>query len=67
VYCTEERWVIDPQQAVDLVDENTIGMCVIIGTTYTGEYEDVKAINDLLVEKDIDCPLHGQYTDLQIN
>lgn len=35
-------------------------MCVIIGTTYTGEYEDVKAINDLLVEKNIDCPLHGK-------
>lgn len=30
----------------------------IIGTTYTGEYEDVKAINDLLVERNIDCPIH---------
>lgn len=44
---------------MDLVDENTIGICVIVGTTYTGEYEDVKAINDLLVEKKIDCPIHG--------
>jgi glutamate decarboxylase len=58
VYCTEERWVIDPKQAVDLVDENTIGICAIIGTTYTGEYEDVKAINDLLVERNIDVPIH---------
>ncbi|KAL8871394.1 MAG: hypothetical protein Q9174_002761 [Haloplaca sp. 1 TL-2023] len=57
-YCTEDRYVIDPEEAVDLVDENTIGICAIIGTTYTGEYEDVKAINDLLVEKDIDCPIH---------
>ncbi|KAJ5391161.1 Glutamate decarboxylase 4 [Penicillium cosmopolitanum] len=58
VYCTETRFVIDPKQAVDLVDENTIGICAIIGTTYTGEYEDVKAINDLLVERGIDCPIH---------
>ncbi|KAJ8121697.1 hypothetical protein ONZ43_g1919 [Nemania bipapillata] len=58
VYCTPERFVIDPVQTVDLVDENTIGICVILGTTYTGEYEDVKAVNDLLVERDIDCPIH---------
>ncbi|CAD6590856.1 MAG: hypothetical protein ASARMPREDX12_004760 [Alectoria sarmentosa] len=58
VFCTEDRYVIDPKEAVNLVDENTIGICAIIGTTYTGEYEDVKAINDLLVEKKIDCPIH---------
>ncbi|KAI5367603.1 putative pyridoxal phosphate-dependent decarboxylase, pyridoxal phosphate-dependent transferase [Septoria linicola] len=58
VNCTEARYVIDPEEAVDLVDENTIGICAIIGTTYTGEYEDVKAINDLLVERGIDCPIH---------
>ncbi|KAL8926031.1 MAG: hypothetical protein Q9208_003172 [Pyrenodesmia sp. 3 TL-2023] len=57
-YCTEDRYVIDPDEAVELVDENTIGICAIIGTTYTGEYEDVKAINDLLVKKSIDCPIH---------
>ena len=58
VYCTEDRYVIDPEEAVNLVDENTIGICAIVGTTYTGEYEDVKAINDLLVKKNIDCPIH---------
>ncbi|BCR82723.1 glutamate decarboxylase [Aspergillus chevalieri] len=58
VYCTEERYVIDPQQAVDLVDENTIGICAIMGTTYTGEYEDVKGINDLLIERGLDTPIH---------
>ncbi|KAL8943228.1 MAG: hypothetical protein Q9216_001216 [Gyalolechia sp. 2 TL-2023] len=57
-YCTEERYVIDPTEAVSLVDENTIGICAIMGTTYTGEYEDVKAINDLLVENNIDCGIH---------
>lgn len=59
VYCTEKRYVIDPVQAVDLVDENTIGICAILGTTYTGEYEDVKAINDLLVERNMDVSIHG--------
>ncbi|PYH87327.1 glutamate decarboxylase [Aspergillus ellipticus CBS 707.79] len=58
VYCTADRYVIDPKEAVDLVDENTIGICAILGTTYTGEYEDVKAINDLLVERNIDVPIH---------
>jgi glutamate decarboxylase len=58
VYCTKDRYVIDPKEAVDLVDENTIGICSILGTTYTGEYEDTKAINDLLIERGIDCPIH---------
>ena len=58
VFCTEDRYVIDPEEAVNLVDENTIGICAILGTTYTGEYEDVQMINDLLVEKGIDCPIH---------
>jgi len=60
VYCTQSRFVIDPKEAVDLVDENTIGICAILGTTYTGEYEDIKAINDLLIERNIECPIHGK-------
>lgn len=58
VYCTEDRFVIDPQQAIDLIDENTIGICAILGTTYTGEYEDIKGLNDLLEEKNLDVPIH---------
>ncbi|KAJ4288525.1 hypothetical protein N0V90_011762 [Kalmusia sp. IMI 367209] len=58
VYCTNDRYVIDPKEAVDLIDENTIGICSILGTTYTGEYEDTKAINDLLIEKNLDVPIH---------
>lgn len=41
-YCTSDRYVIDPKAAVDLVDENTILVCAILGSTYTGEYEDVQ-------------------------
>ncbi|KXT11200.1 hypothetical protein AC579_826 [Pseudocercospora musae] len=58
VYCTNDRFTIDPEEAVNLVDENTIGICSILGTTYTGEYEDTKKINDLLIERNIDCPIH---------
>lgn len=58
VFCSDVRYVLDPDEAVKLIDENTIGICAILGTTYTGEYEDVKRLNDLLVEKGIDCPIH---------
>lgn len=58
VYCTPDRYVIEPEATVALVDENTIGICAILGTTYTGEYEDVKAVNDLLVEKGLETPIH---------
>ncbi|KAI8960485.1 glutamate decarboxylase [Daldinia sp. FL1419] len=58
VYCTPDRYVIDPKETVDLVDENTIGICAILGTTYTGEYEDVKSVNDLIVERGLDIPIH---------
>ncbi|KFZ02244.1 hypothetical protein V500_00352 [Pseudogymnoascus sp. VKM F-4518 (FW-2643)] len=58
VYCTKERYVLDPKETVDLVDENTIGICVILGTTYTGQYEDAKAINDLLDERGLDTPIN---------
>ena len=58
VYCTDKRYVIDPEEAVNLVDENTIGICAIVGLTYTGEYEDVQEIDRLLRERNIDCPIH---------
>ncbi|CAG8473841.1 1692_t:CDS:10 [Diversispora eburnea] len=62
VYLTEGEYILDPQKAVDLVDENTIGVCVILGSTYTGHYEDAKTVNDLLMEKNLengwDVPIH---------
>ncbi|KAI7890585.1 glutamate decarboxylase [Mucor mucedo] len=51
VECTEEMLYMDPHKAVDLVDENTIGVCAILGSTYTGHYEDCKTLNTLLEEK----------------
>ncbi|KAI7860094.1 glutamate decarboxylase [Circinella umbellata] len=51
VECTENLLYMDPQKAANFVDENTIGVCAILGSTYTGHYEDVKTLNNLLEEK----------------
>ncbi|GAA5973579.1 hypothetical protein JCM11641_007131 [Rhodosporidiobolus odoratus] len=61
-YCSEGKYVMDPKEAVDLVDENTIMLVGILGTTYTGQYEDIAALNDLLRAKNekegLDCYIH---------
>ncbi|GLB35302.1 putative glutamate decarboxylase [Lyophyllum shimeji] len=46
----ESHYRLDPKKAMDLVDENTIGVFVILGSTYTGHYEPVKEMSDLLDE-----------------
>lgn len=38
---------MDPKDAIPYLDENTIGVIVILGSTYTGGFEDVKGMNDL--------------------
>ncbi|KAG5531912.1 hypothetical protein RHGRI_026499 [Rhododendron griersonianum] len=47
----EGYYVMDPVKAVELVDENTICVAAILGSTLNGEFEDVKLLNDLLIEK----------------
>ncbi|KAE8789358.1 Glutamate decarboxylase 1 [Hordeum vulgare] len=47
----EGYYVMDPEQAVEMVDENTICVAAILGSTLNGEFEDVKRINDLLEDK----------------
>uniref|UniRef100_A0A0D6QS93 Glutamate decarboxylase n=1 Tax=Araucaria cunninghamii TaxID=56994 RepID=A0A0D6QS93_ARACU len=51
VKLTDDCYVMDPHKAVDMVDENTICVCAILGSTYNGEFENVKLLNDLLLEK----------------
>lgn len=51
VKLTEGYYVMDPEKAVEMVDENTICVAAILGSTLNGEFEDVKRLNDLLVEK----------------
>ncbi|CAK9148547.1 unnamed protein product [Ilex paraguariensis] len=47
----EGYYVMDSVKAVELVDENTICVAAILGWTLNGEFEDVKLLNDLLLEK----------------
>ncbi|KAG8373522.1 hypothetical protein BUALT_Bualt11G0032900 [Buddleja alternifolia] len=55
-------YVMDPEKAVEMVDENTICVAAILGSTLNGEFEDVKRLNDLLIEKNKvtgwDTPVH---------
>ena len=51
VKLSEGYYVMDPDKAVEMVDENTICVAAILGSTLNGEFEDVKRLNDLLVEK----------------
>ncbi|KAL2906965.1 Glutamate decarboxylase [Bienertia sinuspersici] len=45
VKLTERCFVMDPVKAVELVDENTICVAAILGSTLNGEFEDVKLWN----------------------
>jgi glutamate decarboxylase len=47
----EGCYVMNPDEAVRMVDENTICVAAILGSTLTGEFEDVKRLNDLLAAK----------------
>lgn len=38
----EGLWVMQPEALKDLVDKNTVGVAAILGSTYTGHYEDVQ-------------------------
>ena len=42
------RYTIDVKETLKLTDENTIGVVAIMGTTFTGQYEPVKELNDAL-------------------
>ncbi|KAI0033232.1 glutamate decarboxylase [Vararia minispora EC-137] len=46
----ESHYRLDPKRAMEYVDENTIGVYVILGSTYTGHYEPVKEMAALLDE-----------------
>ncbi|KAI9032559.1 glutamate decarboxylase [Phycomyces nitens] len=58
----ESHYVLDIHKAIEACDENTIGIFVILGSTYTGHFEDVKGLSDLLdayqEKTGIDIPIH---------
>jgi glutamate decarboxylase len=57
-----ERYHLSPEEAVKLCDENTIGVVVVMGSTFDGSYEDVKKtsqlLDDLQERTGLDIPIH---------
>ena len=58
----EDKYTIGPEDVEPHLDENTIGVAAVLGTTFTGHRDDIVGINKLLVdvkdEKGLDIPLH---------
>ncbi|WP_028661169.1 glutamate decarboxylase [Nocardioides insulae] len=58
----EGRYTIGPDDVAPHLDDHTIGVAAVVGTTFTGHRDDVVGINDLLVrlkrERGLDVPLH---------
>lgn len=56
------RYTLDIDQVIAQCDENTCGVLTILGTTLTGEFEDIKQLNNALLklksEKGLDIPIH---------
>ena len=58
----QDRYVITPEQVVDAVDDDTIGVVGILGTTFTGELEPIAeicaALDKLQKKTGLDIPVH---------
>lgn len=58
----EGKYVIGPEDVEPHVDENTIGVAAVLGTTFTGHADDIGGINRLLLElkeeRGLDVPIH---------
>ncbi|MCB0876775.1 MAG: glutamate decarboxylase [Solirubrobacterales bacterium] len=57
-----DKYTIGPEDVEPHIDENTIGVAAVLGTTFTGHADDVVGINDLLLglksDRGLDVPLH---------
>jgi glutamate decarboxylase len=58
------RFCLDPTLIKENVDENTIGVFVILGSTYTGVYEDVEAVSKVLDEVEKET---GHYVPIHVD
>ena len=58
----KSNYRLDPELVKENIDENTIGVFVILGSTYTGHYEPVEEISKILDEYEqktgVDIPIH---------
>ena len=58
----ENKYTIGPEDVEPHLDENTIGVVGVLGTTFTGHMDDIVGINELLLDvkkrRGLDIPLH---------
>ena len=58
----ENKYTIGPDDVEPHLDENTIGVAAVLGTTFTGHMDDIVGINELLLDvknkRSLDIPLH---------
>ncbi len=58
----EGKYTIGPDDVAPHLDENTIGVVGVLGTTFTGHMDDIVGINQLLLdlkaEQGLDIPMH---------
>jgi glutamate decarboxylase len=58
----KSQFRLDPELVKENIDENTIGIFVILGSTYTGHYEPVQEISEILDDYEkktgVDIPIH---------
>ena len=59
---SEKRYTVTAEEVLERVDENTICVVGVLGTSYTFDYDPIEGINDALVElkgtQGLDIPLH---------
>jgi len=57
-----DRHIVGPEEVKDYIDENTIAVGAILGTTFTGQVDEIAEIDELLrqvkQEKGWDIPIH---------
>ncbi len=58
----EDKYTIGPDDVAPHLDENTIGVVGVLGTTFTGHMDDIVGMNrlllDLKADQGLDIPLH---------
>ena len=61
IMLTEDCFVAPPEKIAAACDENTVGVVAILGTTYSGHFEDVEGIDKAISEcrKTLCAGLHG--------
>jgi glutamate decarboxylase len=56
------KYTIGPEDVEAEIDENTIAVAAVLGTTFTGESDDIPGIDELLrgvrSERELDIPIH---------